>query len=112
MFADASPLRIGILGFDGTSNGERHGCGLWPAGNAAAVIAAGAASVPLNAPSGRSSLDQMLNSLHGLVIAETETAGRPLTGGEKICLWCQEHELPLLAIDGGLHILNGAFGGT
>jgi putative glutamine amidotransferase len=112
MFTDASPLRIGILGSDGAAHNERHGCGLWPAGNAAAITAAGATPVPLNLPTARPALEQLLNSLQGVVIAETETTGRPVTGGEKLCEWCRKHEMPLLAIDGGLHILNTAFGGV
>src|SRR5712692_9285109 len=73
MFTDASPLRIGILGSDGTAHNERHGCGLWPAGNAAAITAAGATPVPLTLPTARPALEQLLNSLQGVVIAETET---------------------------------------
>jgi putative glutamine amidotransferase len=112
MFTDGSPLRIGILGSDGAAANERHGCGLWPAGNAAAIIAAGATPVPLNLPTARSALDQLLNSLNGVVIADTETGARPVTGGEKLCDWCRKHEMPILAIDAGLHILNAAFGGV
>src|SRR5437899_10290719 len=97
MFTDASPLRIGILGSDGTFPNERHGCGLWPAGNAAAVTAAGATPVPLSPPSGRSSLDYVLNTLDGLLISEPESAIRPLTDGGSTSEWCHTHDLPTLA---------------
>jgi hypothetical protein len=112
MSSDTSALRIGIYGSDGNPGNERHGCGLWPAGHAASISYAGATPVPLNAsfPT-RAALEQALDDLHGVVVAEMEGTGRTLPSGEKLCIWCREHELPLLAIDGGLHILNSAFGG-
>src|SRR6266852_2309446 len=112
MSSDNSVLRIGIYGSDGNPGNERHGCGLWPAGHAASITYAGATPVPLNAsfPS-KAALDTALDDLHGVVVAEMEGTGRTLPSGEKLCIWCRDHELPLLAIDGGLHVLNSAFGG-
>jgi hypothetical protein len=113
MSSDTTSLHIGIYGSDGNAGNERHGCGLWPAGHAASIAYAGATPVPLNTSyPNKAALEQALNGLHGLVVAEIEGTGRALVNGEKICLWCRDQELPLLAIDGGLHVLNSAFGGT
>src|SRR5260370_42369204 len=109
MSPDTSALRIGIYGSDGNPGNERHGCGLWPAGHAASISYAGATPVPLSVsfPT-KAALEQALDDLHGVVVAEMEGAGRTLPRREKLCAWCRDHELPLLAIHGGLHGLNTA----
>jgi gamma-glutamyl-gamma-aminobutyrate hydrolase PuuD len=113
MSSATTSLRIGIYGSDGNPGNERHGCGLWPAGHAASITYAGATPVPLTSSfSTKAALEQALDGLHGLVLAEIEGTARALLNGEKICLWCRDEELPLLAIDGGLHVMNSAFGGT
>jgi CTP synthase (UTP-ammonia lyase) len=113
MSTETTTLQIGVYGSDGVSEGERHGCGLWPAGHAASVVYAGATAVTLNASySTKATLEQALEGLHGMVIAELEGEDRPLVNGEKICQWCRNRKVPLLAIDGGLHVMNAAFGGT
>jgi CTP synthase (UTP-ammonia lyase) len=113
MLADPSDLRIGIFGSDGNTDDDRHGCGLWPAGHAAAVNYAGGKAVPLGFSfTGRATMEHQLGTLHGIVIAECEGERRSLNGGEKLCDWCRARQLPILAVDGGLHVLNNAFGGT
>ena len=110
MRAPPSPLRIGIFGSDASSAQERHGCGLWPAGCAASITAAGAMPVSLGRLTGRL---EFLSDLHGVVLAGTDAAGlRYPAQGQRLCEWCRKKRLPLLGIDHGLHALNETFGGT
>jgi len=111
--AAASPtIRIGICGDDYPVGRERHGCGLWPAGIAASVTAADAVPVPLREARGRS-LDDLLEGLHGLIIAGHDGSVRRLAAdGEQVVAWCHDHKLPILGIDHGLHVLNTTHGGT
>jgi putative glutamine amidotransferase len=110
--ADTAPsVRIGIYGPDIT-RGERHGCGLWPAGIAACLTAADAQPVPLTDVGDRS-WDELLDGLHGVVLTgHDDPARRPAPEGEALCAWCHNHSFPLLAIDHGLHLLNTSHGGT
>ena len=39
-------------------------------------------------------------------------SARPGAGDEDFCEHCRERRLPLLAVDGGLHVLNTLYGGT
>jgi len=109
----ASPLpRIGIYGSDEPAASVRTGCGLWPPGYAAAVATAGATPVVLEPPSRRRTWEDVLANLDGVVLAGTaETDPCPMEQ-ERVCECCRERRLPLLAVDGGLHALNSAFGGT
>jgi gamma-glutamyl-gamma-aminobutyrate hydrolase PuuD len=111
--ANASPsLRIGVFGTDPSSPNERHGCKLWAAGLTASLTAAEAIAVPLVKKPGRS-WDQLLSGLHGVVLSGHDGAPvRQEAAAEDLCNWCREHELPLLGIDHGLHLLNTANGGT
>jgi hypothetical protein len=105
------PFRIGIYGPD-VSAGEKHGCGLWPAGVAAAVTAAEGEPVFLPEQAERS-WGEILEGFAGVVvIGHDRAARRCITDAEALCTWCHDHNLPYLGIDHGLHILNSSHGGT
>jgi putative glutamine amidotransferase len=112
MPAPARPvIRIGISGPD-VNAGEKHGCGLWPAGIAAALTAAEAASVTLPDQTDRS-WGEVLEGVHGVVLVGHDRHPRRfVTEAEALVTWCHDHNIPLLGIDHGLHILNLAHGGT
>ncbi len=105
-------IRIGIYGEDRSWNHEKHGCGLWPAGLAASVTAADGVPVPLPEPAGRP-WPQLLDNVQGVVLAGHDGKPRRSTAdAEALCLYCRKNNVPLLAIDHGLHVLNSASGGT
>lgn len=105
------PIRIGIYGPDLTS-GERHGCGLWPAGIAASITAAEGESVALPEGSERS-WGELLEGIQGVVLVGHDARpGRCGSDAEALVSWCHDHNVPVLAIDHGLHALNTAHGGT
>jgi putative glutamine amidotransferase len=104
-------LRVGIFGQDCARPHERHGCGLWPAGIAACLTAADAEPVPLPDPDGQS-WGELLDGLHGVVLAGDEAARCPAAEAEELCAWCHNHKFPLLGIDHGMHLLNSTHGGT
>jgi putative glutamine amidotransferase len=106
-------IRIGIFGSDGTSGDERHGCGLWAAGYRSVVEAAGAVPVPLGEGARGRAWDTLLAEIDGIVLASSPTpTTRQLADAESLARWCHAHHVPVLAIDTGLHVLNGTFGGT
>lgn len=109
MAKSITPLRVGIFGSDEPAGQRSRGCGLWPAGYAAAVTAAGAAPAMLETPKAGATWTKALNDLDGVVylggIAEAADEKR-------FFLWCRDHELPLLAVDEGMLALNNALGGT
>jgi putative glutamine amidotransferase len=104
-------IHIGIYGQDRTPRNERHGCGLWLAGYAASLQAAEATPVPLDDLSDVS-FDELLTGLQGVVLIGHDGDRRQASRAEALCLWCREHDFPLLAVDHGLHALNMALGGT
>ncbi len=104
-------IRIGIYGPDPTS-GEKHGCGLWPAGVAASVTVAEGTPVALPEETERS-WGEVLEEVHGVVIVgHDQDSRRHVLEAEALVSWCHDHNVPVLAIDHGLHILNTAHGGT
>lgn len=105
------PVRIGIYGPD-VYAGDRHGCGLWPAGIAASIQVAEAEPVALPESSERS-WGEVLEGIHGVVLVghDAHLQRNPLDA-EALVSWCHDHNVPVLAIDHGLHILNTAHGGT
>jgi putative glutamine amidotransferase len=106
-------IRIGIFGSDSTPTNERHGSRLWGAGYAAAVTFAEGIPVSLGDKLSDEFWDEVLDGLDGVLLIGTETTPSPRTAdGERLCEWCQEHRLPLLGVDNGLHVLNTTFGGT
>jgi gamma-glutamyl-gamma-aminobutyrate hydrolase PuuD len=77
------------------------------------LTAADATAVVIPPFSGKVGLDAAVDGLHGLVIADSEPfSGRQLLQCERLCEWCQARDVPVLAIDAGLHVLNTIFGGT
>jgi len=109
----APTIRIGIFGSDPAPGHERHGSGLWPAGFSAAVTFAEGTPVPLGETLSDEFWDEVLDGLNGVLLVGGELAGEPRTAdGERLCEWCQEHGLPLLCIDQGLHVMNTTFNGT
>lgn len=108
-----SPIRVGIFGPDEGASNERHGGGLWAAGYAACVSAAGATPVSLGKTLSDRYWNEVLDGLHGLLLVGDEaTPERRTVDGERLCEWCQEHRLPILGVDHGLHVLNSTFNGT
>src|SRR5438046_822185 len=104
MPAKPPTTRIAIHGKDNTPARERHGCGLWMAGYAASLQSADAVPVQLNdagAPWG-----EPLGDLDGVVLIGHDGDRRCAARAESLCLWCREHDFPLLAVDHGLHDLN------
>ncbi len=110
---DAAPsISIGYYGPDPSRLDERHGCGLWSAGLAASITAAGALPVALGDEAGRNWEDN-LATIHGVVLIGHDLATRRnIAEAEELCRWCHEHSLPLLAIDHGMQMLNSCHGGT
>jgi putative glutamine amidotransferase len=112
MSSRSPTIRIGIYGSDDTWANERHGCGLWPAGVAASLTAAEAVPVQLS-PAGERPWDDVLEGLHGVVVAGHDASPRRnVAEAESLCCWCHNHQFPVLGIDHGLHLLNTAHGGT
>src|SRR5262249_5912914 len=105
-------IRIGIYGPDNTPRNERHGCGLWMAGYAASLEAADAVPVALDEAAGVP-WAELLADLHGVVpLGQAGDRGRPTARADALCLWCREHDFPLLGVDHGMHSLNTALGGV
>jgi gamma-glutamyl-gamma-aminobutyrate hydrolase PuuD len=113
MSVPALPIRIGICGSDVRSVGAERGWRLWPVGYQGVISAAGAEPVLLKLPRPHQTWDDLLTNVQGIVLAGKENAtARQLAAQEALCLWCRAHRMPLLAIDHGMHVLNGAYGGT
>jgi putative glutamine amidotransferase len=105
--------RIGIYGPDDEANQPSKGCNLWPAGYAASVGAAEAVPVTLELPAAGHAWNEALAGIDGLVLlGQPNPSPRATVNEERLCQWCREHELPVLAVDRGLHVLNTSFGGT
>ena len=104
--------RLGVYGCERTANQPHRGCGLWAAGYDAVISAAGGTPVPLRPLPGRS-WDELLENIDGVIFAESRAVPAPKQASEeRLCEWCRELSLPLLAVDHGLHVLNTTFGGT
>jgi putative glutamine amidotransferase len=104
-------VRIGIYGPD-LGAGEKHGCGLWPAGVSASISQAEGIPVMLPEVSERSWGETMEN-IHGVVVVGHDKHPRKhVLEAEALVSWCHDHNVPVLAIDHGLHILNTSHGGT
>jgi gamma-glutamyl-gamma-aminobutyrate hydrolase PuuD len=103
----APPVRIGVCGSDNPEPLPERGWRLWPVGYRGALAHAGAEPVLLELPRPDQTWDDLLQGVHGIVLAGDGGAAE-----EALCLWCRAHRRPLLAIDGGLHTLNGVYGGS
>ena len=113
MSANEPSLRIGLFGPDGTAGDERHGCGLWAAGYRSVVTAAGAVPVALGETTRGRAWEDLLDGIDGVVLSAHDVpTTKQAADTEALCRWCDRHDLPLLAIDAGLHLLNAAYGGT
>jgi putative glutamine amidotransferase len=105
--------RIGIYGSEPSLDAQNRGCGLWPVGYAAAVTAAGGTPAQISMPESGHALDETLLELDGIVfLGREKTTARQAANEERLCRWCREREVPILGVDGGMHSLNVAFGGT
>jgi hypothetical protein len=112
MSTSQASLRIGVFGTNGAARNERHGCGLWAAGYQSIVTAAGATAVLLGDTSNSRPWDDLLADCEGVILASPENPGsRHNLDAENLCRWCEEHALPLLAIDTGMHLLNSTYSG-
>src|SRR5262245_4709665 len=107
MSAFASSIRIGIYGSDGAQTAPGRGWGLWPTGYPAALTAAGADPVTLDPPGPGDCWDDVLHGLSAVVLAGHDRPGAASPADQEgLCRWCRDQNLPLLAIDHGLHTLN------
>ena len=111
MATPRTDIRIGIYGPD-LGAGERHGCGLWPAGISASITAA--EGVPICLPEvNERSWGEVLEGIHGVVVVGTDSQPRRCPAdAEALVSWCHDHDVPVLGIDHGLHLINTAHGGT
>jgi putative glutamine amidotransferase len=111
MATPRTDIRIGIYGPD-LGAGERHGCGLWPAGISASITAA--EGVPICLPEvNERSWGEVLEGIHGVVVVGTDSQPRRCPAdAEALISWCHDHNVPVLGIDHGLHLINTAHGGT
>jgi putative glutamine amidotransferase len=111
VFTPNPNLRIAVYGSEVKKAGR--GVGLWAAGYAGAITAAGANPTMLPQATGAESWGEILGGFHGVVASGFEPADPAKMGDvESLCVWCKRHRFPLLAIDQGLLAMNTAFGGT
>jgi len=105
------PVRIGVYGPDKFNNDPRHGCGLWAAGLAASIIQAEAEPVRLE--TGPTTWSRFFKEVQGIVIMGHDyQARRNLAEMEELCVYVRKHNIPVLAIDHGMHVLNTSNGGS
>lgn len=103
-------LRIGILGKEPETQRGR-GCGLWAPGNASAIEASGGTPFQLVKPRGKSTWEDVLEGVKGVVYSGPSMAPEP-GKPDPLCETCRELCIPMLAIDEGMLALNNSFGGT
>lgn len=103
--------RIGVYGAEEVEP-QGRGVGLWTSGLMGSVGYTGAEPVLIE-PVQERDWEDMFAELDGLVFSGfPPVTTRELADQESLCLWCHNKRLPMLAIDQGLLILNGAFGGS
>jgi putative glutamine amidotransferase len=113
MSSSTLPLHIGIYGLDKSANSKRPGFGLWSAGFAASVAAAGGTPQTLELPRRGAGWEDVLEGIHGVVFAGGFPGGPSRAAAEAgLCETCRELKIPFLGVDQGLHALNAAFGGN
>jgi putative glutamine amidotransferase len=113
MSAHSPSVRIAVCGSETPGREVARAWGLWPVGYPAALGAAGAEAVLLNKPSCREHWSDLLEGVHGLVLAGSEgSAARQPADDAALLHWCRERRFPLLAIDQGMLTLNATFGGS
>lgn len=113
MSVPTSTVRIGICGTEDSTAPPRRTRGIWPVGYPGIVSAAGAETVILERPTDKQTWAEALRGIHGVVYAG-QPAGAPgsYADEQSLCLHCRDRQLPVLAIDQGLHTLNATFGGS
>jgi len=103
-------VRIGVYGAE-EFEPQARGVGLWSTGLMGSLTYTGAEAVRV-APVVERDWEDMFANLDGIVFSGFPIAStRDLADQESMCLWCHNQRLPMLAIDHGLLIMNGAFGG-
>jgi len=113
MASPSSPIRIGIYGSDGSPGPDGRGFALWPVGYNGAVTAAGATPVILRELASGDCWKEILHGIDGVVLTErTAAVQRQETEEEGLVKYCRQYNVPILAIDLGMHILNAAHSGT
>jgi gamma-glutamyl-gamma-aminobutyrate hydrolase PuuD len=113
MSASTPSVRIGIRGSEESGAPSRRGTGIWPVGYPGIVAAAGAEPVLLDEPAGKRTWLEILRDVHGVVFAGNMAGPSSNYADEQsLCLHCRDRNIPLLAIDQGLHTLNSTFGGS
>jgi hypothetical protein len=108
VFSSNNPLRIAVYGSEVQTKGR--GVGLWTSGYHGTLTAAGATPVFLKAATGSRSWGEFLDGFVGVVACGHHQGGK-MGDIESLCLWCREHQFPLLTIDKALLAMNSAFGG-
>ncbi len=113
MSTQSPSVRIAVCSSDDPSRRAARAWGIWPTGYPAALTAAGAEPVLLNDIDSPTDWGDVLEGVHGLVLAGSEgSSGRQPADEAGLLQWCRAHRLPLLAIDQGLLTLNATFGGS
>jgi putative glutamine amidotransferase len=113
MPATLPPVSIGVYGSEVIHVEESRGCALWPAGTPAAVTAADGTPVTIELPRSSQTWDDVIDDLDGMVLLGSERpTPKQAAEEERLCQWCYDRHLPILAINRGMQILNAAFGGT
>jgi len=113
MLATLPPVRIGIYGSEEIDPEESRGCALWAAGTPSAVKAADGTPIILELPRSSQTWDDLLDDLDGIVIMGRESSTpRQAAEEERLCQWCYDRHLPVLAVNRGMQIFNTTFGGT
>jgi gamma-glutamyl-gamma-aminobutyrate hydrolase PuuD len=112
-FSASSTIRIGIYGTEEKAPAGR-GVGLWNSGLEGTLTAAEAVPVFLDQFDEDEPWKNVLAGLHGVVFTGWKCNDAPHSpfAQEGLCHWCRDHNLPLLAIDDGMLVLNSAFGGS
>src|SRR5262245_43729340 len=99
--------RIAIYGTERATANESRGCYLWPPGYAAAITAAGGTPVALDIPRAGETWTDVWSMADGILFLGHETpTPRQATLEGKLCAWCRKHEMPFLAVDRGLQVMN------
>lgn len=112
MAPPATPIRIAILGPEESPQGEGRGCGLWAPGYTSAITAAGGIPVALGEKAEGQPWADFLDDVDGLVFTGSSGTPQLRSEDERLIRWCRKRQLPLLAVDNGLLLLNLASGGT
>jgi putative glutamine amidotransferase len=113
MVASTTSFRIGIYGPEEVAGNESRGCALWDTGYAAAVRMAGGDPVMLGATVAGRSFGYVFEDIHALIwTGRFSSCPQPLPEEVRLCSTCRRKQLPLLAVDDALLVLNTIYNGT